>query len=172
LPDSAAIESTFADCDLKALSATSGAVERSLGHVEAIESILTEKVGSTQAVNFGDLSKTLKSAHRVLAERLSRRGVATATPEGEVTVETQGHAGQAGETGQAASGEIRSREEAVRLLDRACEYFQRHEPSSPVPLLLRRAKRLVSKSFVEIVRDLAPEGLPQVEKIRGEGDES
>jgi len=36
-----------------------------------------------------------------------------------------------------------------------------------VPLLLRRAKRLISKDFLEIVRDLAPDGVPQVELIRG-----
>ncbi|MBE0617668.1 MAG: hypothetical protein IH608_07060 [Proteobacteria bacterium] len=64
---------------------------------------------------------------------------------------------------------MRSREDVVHLLDKVCDYFRRNEPSSPVPLLLERAKRLVSKSFLEIVRDLAPDGVAQVELIRGPG---
>ena len=53
------------------------------------------------------------------------------------------------------------------MLDRACEYFHRYEPSSPVPLLLERAKRLMSKDFVEILRDLAPDGIAQFEVVSG-----
>ena len=65
------------------------------------------------------------------------------------------------------SGEIRSRDDAIRVLDRVSEYFRRNEPSSPVPLLLQRAKRLISKDFMEILRDMAPQGLSEAEKIGG-----
>ena len=49
-------------------------------------------------------------------------------------------------------------------------YYERHEPSSPVPLLLKRAKRLVAKDFMEILRDLAPDGVDQAERISGPSD--
>ncbi|MCF6236921.1 MAG: hypothetical protein L3J70_11220 [Gammaproteobacteria bacterium] len=39
--------------------------------------------------------------------------------------------------------------------------------SSPVPLLLQRTKRLVSMDFMEIVKDLASDGVQQVEKVMG-----
>jgi predicted component of type VI protein secretion system len=55
---------------------------------------------------------------------------------------------------------------------RICDYYQRHEPSSPVPLLLRRCKRLVSASFLEIVCDIAPDGVSQVEMWRGKEEQS
>jgi type VI secretion system protein ImpA len=55
----------------------------------------------------------------------------------------------------------------VRTLDRICGYYARNEPSSPIPLLLRRARRLVTMDFVDIVRDLAPDALAQVEALRG-----
>ena len=42
------------------------------------------------------------------------------------------------------------------------------EPSSPVPLLLQRAKRLFAKDFLEILRDLTPGGVDFV----GSGDQS
>lgn len=57
---------------------------------------------------------------------------------------------------------ISNREEAMAVLESVCEYFEHHEPASPVPLVLQRAKRLIPMSFVDILRELAPEGLPQV----------
>jgi type VI secretion system protein ImpA len=65
------------------------------------------------------------------------------------------------------SAEISRREDVVRMIERICGYYVRVEPSSPVPLLLQRAKRLVTMDFVEIVRDLADQGLPQVGSVAG-----
>jgi type VI secretion system protein ImpA len=50
---------------------------------------------------------------------------------------------------------IRSRAQAVEALDAICDYFTKHEPASPVPLLIQRAKRLVPMSFAEILRELS-----------------
>ena len=56
---------------------------------------------------------------------------------------------------------------------RSASYYERAEPSSPIPILLKRSKRLVSASFMDIVRDLASDGLAQVENLRGkDGTES
>jgi type VI secretion system protein ImpA len=55
----------------------------------------------------------------------------------------------------------------VRTLGSVCEWIERHEPSNPAPLLIRRAQRLMSKSFIDLVRDLAPDGLTQLERIAG-----
>ena len=55
----------------------------------------------------------------------------------------------------------------IRVLDKICSYYQRAEPSSPIPLLIRRSKRLVSASFMDIVRDIASDGLAQIENLRG-----
>jgi type VI secretion system protein ImpA len=65
------------------------------------------------------------------------------------------------------SGAISSREDVDRLLDRMCEYYERNEPSSPIPLLLKRCKRLVSANFLDIVRDVAPNAVDQVETLCG-----
>lgn len=52
--------------------------------------------------------------------------------------------------------QIGSRSEATAAIDAVCAYFQSHEPASPVPLLLQRAKRLVSMNFIELMHELAP----------------
>jgi type VI secretion system protein ImpA len=62
---------------------------------------------------------------------------------------------------------IRTREDVVRTLGGVCDWIERHEPSNPAPLLIRRAQRLMSKSFLDLVRDLAPDGLTQLEHIAG-----
>ncbi|MNP79148.1 hypothetical protein D3C76_1769220 [compost metagenome] len=55
----------------------------------------------------------------------------------------------------------------LQSLDRLLQYYARHEPSSPLPVLLRRAKNLVNADFATIVRDLIPDGLSQFENLRG-----
>lgn len=66
-------------------------------------------------------------------------------------------------------GKIGTREDAIQALERVCDWIERNEPSNPAPLLIRRAQRLMSKSFLEIIRDLMPEGLDSVEKLAGPG---
>ena len=58
-----------------------------------------------------------------------------------------------------AVGAIASRQDAIRALDAVAEFFRRNEPSSPVPLFVDRAKRLVSKNFLEVLADIAPDAV-------------
>jgi type VI secretion system protein ImpA len=161
VPDLAAIDGAFADCDLAALTQTATALETSLASAGAFQIAVSERVGSAQTVNLSELVKLLKAARQVVSERLSRRGApAAAAPAAEgVSAPRPAPA--------IAPGSVASREDVIRTLDLLCDYFNRNEPSSPVPLLLQRAKRLVSKNFFEIVKDLAPEAVAQVELIRG-----
>lgn len=63
--------------------------------------------------------------------------------------------------------EIRSRKDAVRLLEKVCEFIERTEPANPAPLFIRRGQRLMTKNFVEIIQDLAPDSLSQIKQITG-----
>ncbi len=67
----------------------------------------------------------------------------------------------------ASLGAIGSRADALRLMDLVVEYFERHEPGSPLPLLIGRARRLADKDFLDLLRDLAPDGLNQAEVVVG-----
>ena len=73
---------------------------------------------------------------------------------------------QAG-AGLIAVGAIRSRDDAIRALDAAAEFFRRNEPSSPVPLIVDRAKRLIAKDFLEVIADVAPDALGQARAVGG-----
>ena len=102
-----------------------------------------------------------------MSEHLTQRGVGGGASEAEVSSESINEAHGSQTSAQPMTGQINSQEDVIRVLDMACEYFKQHEPSSPVPLLLQRAKRLVAKDFMEILRDLTPAGVTQAEEISG-----
>ena len=54
------------------------------------------------------------------------------------------------------------------MLIKCAEWYDRYEPSSPVPILIRRANRLINMDFLEVLRDLAPDGVHQAEMFRGD----
>ncbi len=60
---------------------------------------------------------------------------------------------------------VNNREEAVHLLDLVCRYYEQFEPSSPLPLMITRARRLADKGFLEILQELAPDGVFQAQSV-------
>lgn len=65
------------------------------------------------------------------------------------------------------SGSVNSREEALRAIDLVCEYLERAEPTNPATLFLRRARHLVNHNFLQLMKELAPDALPEVARIVG-----
>ncbi|RTL30401.1 MAG: type VI secretion system protein TssA [Burkholderiales bacterium] len=65
------------------------------------------------------------------------------------------------------AGALRTRDDAVRALEKVCEWIELNEPSNPAPLLIRRAQRLMSKNFMDIIRDLVPDGVDTIAKLAG-----
>lgn len=68
--------------------------------------------------------------------------------------------------------DLLSRDSAGQLLSRVIEYFETHEPSSPVLLLVLQARRLIGVSFAEALEALAPGAAGQARfRFDREGDE-
>jgi type VI secretion system protein ImpA len=55
------------------------------------------------------------------------------------------------------------RHAALERIREAREWFEVHEPSSPIPVLLRRAEQFVGKRYAEVVRAIPAELLVQWE---------
>jgi type VI secretion system protein ImpA len=163
-PASSAIDGAFAESAIADLQATAASLRESLEHLAALETTVGGHVGGVQAPSFSKLSRLLGQADKILAARLEQRGVRSAIPTGGPPSDAVAAAQPAP---AAPMGTVSSREEVVPLLDRICAYYARHEPSSPVPLLLARCKRLVSATFLDIVRDVAPGAVSQVDILRG-----
>ena len=134
----------------------------SLRTTGSLHSLLAEKVGIDRVPDLQPLRDMLKSVAQV-CDTVLGTGEEVVKEEGEG--ETMNDEG--GAPGKKAAGELRTREDALRLLDRICDFIQRSEPSSPAPLLIRRAQRLMTMNFVEILEDIAPDGLTQARNITG-----
>ena len=126
--------------------------------VTGIQAVLDSRAG---AANGPDLRPL-----RVLTQCLAQ---AAAAARGETTeaAPAAANAPAGGVPERSAPGSITSRDDAIKMLERVCEWLERSEPSHPAPLLIRRAQRLLSKNFFEIIQDLAPDGLKDVERIAG-----
>jgi type VI secretion system protein ImpA len=176
-PDKASINAAFQDCELEQLRDTAAAVAGALRDARAIEAFVTERVGAAQAPNLNPVVNLLAEADSVMAKQLATRSDTAGDEAPQETAQGVSRpigapAADANTASVAAKnpGEIASREDVMQTLDRLSDYFARYEPSSPVPLLLQRARRLVTKDFMDIVRDIAPGALDQVEAIRGPED--
>ena len=168
LPRIQEIDAAFKECPIDELKDAADAIKRTLDHLAAIEDLVTAKVGAAKAPNFEPLVSLYKECRSIIAGHLRQR-VQTVSEEGDDAREPLEISSVA--AARPLNGQIRTRDDVIRVLDAVCQFFERSEPSSPVPLLLQRAKGLMSKSFLEILKDLAPDGAKQAEIFRGpEGD--
>ena len=167
------IRAAFQEVDAKDLEATFTAVQSAREELRAIAESLSSLLGG-QAPDLRPLANVLDGAAAELEGHLRSRGSALIAS----TASTGAPAAGGGATGNSATGAaaaattIQNSADVVLWIDRMCEFYAKHEPSSPVPLLLQRAKRLVSKSFLDVLRDLVPDGLNQAMLFHGPKEES
>ncbi|NML16554.1 type VI secretion system protein TssA [Azohydromonas caseinilytica] len=151
-----------------ALAATPALRERMQAGVEAVQGMaraLDAQLGAGRGPDFTPLLRLLQRVAE--AARRVQPAAEAAAPDASQAAVPQAPAPAAAAVG----GVIASREDAMRALQCVCEWIETHEPSNPAPLLIRRAQGLMSKSFIDIIRDLAPDGLGQVQKLAGIGKE-
>jgi len=63
--------------------------------------------------------------------------------------------------------EVRNRQDAIKQLVKIAEFLESTEPTNPASLLIRRSAKLMGMSFIDILRELAPQSLQQIEVITG-----
>jgi type VI secretion system protein ImpA len=140
------------------------ALRQAREQAQAIQGLVADRVGSARAIDLKPLVQPLETLLEVCEAAL---GTAGAAGEGAGSQSLEANAAPLSGASLATGGEIRSRQDALRLLDLVCNYLERHEPSNPAPLFIRRAQRLMRKDFVEIVKDLLPDSLSQLERLAG-----
>lgn len=169
-----AIEAVFKDCDVNALRADREAVGECLLRLSSLENLLNEKLGSGCGLHFDDLCQVLNKMDNVLDRQLAKHASSTHSASGK-KIERQLSSGTR-KTPLAPTASsprvnpmdtINSRQDVARILDQICFYYEKNEPASPVPILLKRAARLVEKNFLEIIQDVAPESVAQIQKLIG-----
>jgi type VI secretion system protein ImpA len=188
-PSQQLIDAAFDQTDVDALYTTDQTLQRCIEHIQALDHTLIGHVGAAMAPSFNRLEHLLKQMHTKTAMYLDRRGYNSDKtsllkhaqdkiktyfsdrhpPSDSSFKETRSMKTPTAEpTNQDLSGQIRSNQDIHKALDMIIQYYVQHEPSSPVPLLLKRAKRLVGRSFVDIIRDISPDAMTQVQVVSGE----
>ena len=162
-PEEAAILNAFQELPLDELTALDASLTAGSAALTSIDARMRSEGGPEVAPDFGPLVTQFAKLNRVCKEQLTSRAVAS------------GEAGDAATDGGAAQGTfkggvINSRADAIRALDAVAEYFRRSEPSSPIPLFVERAKRLVAKDFLEVLAELAPDALATAKAASGVRD--
>jgi type VI secretion system protein ImpA len=154
----APINAAFAEMPLDDLKGLQQRVADAVAALKSIGAAMSEAAGIEAVPEFEPLLLMFDRMGRALgAQRAMRPGADGAEASG---FDSTG-------AGGLAVGAIKSRQDAIRALDAVAEFFRRNEPSSPIPLFLERAKRLVSKSFLEVLADVAPEAVPQARAAGG-----
>ena len=169
--DRATVAAAFADTGNEANAATLAQIRTAQAEVKAIEAIFADKTPG-YGPDLDELRRLLVQIARFVGEHVSG-----AEPSAEEAAEADTGGGSAasaprrGGGGGAMPGSIETAQDARNALDSVIGYFSRYEPSSPVPIILERAKRLVGADFMTIMKDMAPAGLDSVMMIGGISDD-
>jgi type VI secretion system protein ImpA len=185
VPDRASVLAAFEDTAENGgdwLEETREAVSEAREHLKAIAQAFTDNLGAGDGPTFtGSQQQPLNISEMLdlILKSFATYGPGTGGAEEGEQLDADAEDGGAGVPAAAgggggparsvggAPGSISSPADVSKALDKICDYYARYEPSSPVPLLLRRAQRLVSADFVTIIKDMAPGGYDNVELIGG-----
>jgi len=157
------------------------ALRAALALLQRIRETSERALGQSWAPDFSRLERSMRTVAQLLPEK-ALQSVTEVPPSERQSPSASDSAAPAAApmaVATAASGgpglraigindiEITSREDVQVLLEKACRYLERAEPSHPAPLLIRRAQRLLALNFFQIIEELMPEGLQKLESLAG-----
>ena len=158
------------------------ALHAALELLQRIRETSERALGQSWAPDFSRLERSLRTVAQLLPEQ-ARPAAAEAlqAADGHDTAQpASASAGQSAAGAANANGtsggqrpasikdiEISNRDDVQVLLEKACQYMERTEPSHPAPMLIRRAQRLLDLNFFQIIEELVPEGLQKIESLAG-----
>jgi len=159
------IDAAVQDSDSDALIQILATLTSSLDHLNQLENFVTDQVGVSDAPSFVELRTFLKEARAFVVNWHETKGINESVAEPEQT-SSDSDVSIAAPT-KSVSGTINNNQDVLKALALICDYYKKNEPSSPVPLFLERASRLVGKSFMEVLEDVAPQGVDQAMIFKG-----
>lgn len=165
------IKAALLDVAPDTLQRTIDALATACERTRDIETLLVRRVGSSQALNLDPLTKLFARGLEVVKSAAPDAQSADIDLEADVEASSGAGPGNAASPNGAISGAVNSRADVSRVLDLVIAYYLRCEPSSPVPMVLERAQRLVNMNFMELLKDLAPEGVSQFTVFSGSKSE-
>jgi type VI secretion system protein ImpA len=168
-PTTVELEACCMDCAEEQLRDTAATLDASLAHARAIDAMLGERLG-TASPDLTHLIADIVELKKFVDGQCARRFP-------ELAAQQSAQAGQDATGGSssvsapAPTAKIRGPHDVLLRIDEICEYFERNEPSSPVPILLKRARRLVGMNFADVLKNIAPNAMSDLQTLVGPEEE-
>ena len=162
------IRGAFTETDAEQLVATDASMTEIVSLADSLDSKLSDLIGS-DAPSFGGLKNTVVACQGVFREYAGSKLDAVADPVAAVeSSDSQEASDVGGVVAPATAGSVQTtvtvtssvyanRDKVAEAFDSVMRFYQKFEPSSPVPILLYRAREMVYKNFFDILRELAPQ---------------
>ncbi|MGN6525696.1 MAG: type VI secretion system protein TssA [Burkholderiaceae bacterium] len=141
-------------------------IQAGLAAIQAIDRLFNDHSGQRPGLDL--LQQTFKR----VGDFYAAHEVGDGSEAGEADGAEGGEDGDAGGDGAGAgksprSGGLASRADAVRILQQVAEFLRKAEPSSPAPMFVDRAIKLLQMDFNAIVRELMPDSKDRIEMLGG-----
>jgi type VI secretion system protein ImpA len=158
-PKEGEINAAFGAAPLADLRTQADAAKQSLEALAQIDAKMLAAGGVEATPNFdgrSDKEKLVSLRHQLKRIQDILRAQIAAHPD---AAPSEAAAAADGAAATGTLGAIRTRQDAIRALDAVTTFFENTEPSSPVPLFIERAKRLIAKNFLDVLQDIVPDAL-------------
>lgn len=150
-------------------------IEAARSALTALESALTARVGEN-GVGF-KLPELDRLLTRAMTPLSAAKGQAVpAAPKLEVTDMAEPSPGPVANghhpppLAGGIPGSVNSRRDVERCLDMIIDFYERTEPSSPIPHLARRMRKMVPMNFLQLMEEIAPSGMKEFKNVAGVDD--
>lgn len=170
-PTSELLSAAWQAGDEQANAARAQAVDDALEAIGRIEAKFRDEIPQHPSPDFDQLKQTLKRVKEFFARQAndadSVQNQTALEPEDgiEEAPAAAGHPIAGARVAGAQS--LASRADAVRILKQVSEFLRKNEPSSPAPIFVDRAVRLLQMDFAAIVKELMPESKDRIELLGG-----
>lgn len=172
-----------ADQAKEAIESLAADTQSAISALGAVDAALNTRLGDGDldgTTIVPDLRRFLERIHTTLLRGIAATGIAqeqtslepNPAPEAHIL---NGHGDEDPPARTASNGatlpdRIGSRDDVIKCLDLVVAFYDRTEPSSPIPHLARRIRRMVPMDFIELMEDLAPSGLKEFRLLAGVPD--
>ncbi len=125
--------------------------------------------------NFGDeagltlpeITEFLQLVRATLVKAMSQTGDTTDAPTTDAAAQP---AAASTPTSPSTPGSISTRKDVEKMLDGIIAFYEKTEPSSPIPHLARRMRRMVPMNFLQLMEEVAPSGMKEFRNVAGVED--
>jgi len=154
------IRGAFEQAELASLQSVRDAMDGVLTLSASLSSLIDQHAGQHHGLSFKPLDNQLAKCRDNFLKYAEQRLVESAVPDGgaDVMVDDTAHDVPVVDGAESPHSEkgFTDRQAVCQALNQIIAYYRHNEPSSPVAVLAQRAHDMVSKSFFEVLEDLAP----------------